>query len=479
MSDPVVAAAATPSDKSRPAAAAGVVAFVVAAGCLLAVALLGPSAAEAPLGNHDDASTPPWHLHAHPPAGLVTALLAAAVVAGATVVGLVLSGRWRPNGRRLAATGLVIAGTLAFLPPIASADPLSYAAYGRLATTGHDPWTTKPSTVHDPVTNAVEPPWRDEPAVYGPLAVGEQSVASWIGGRDVALTVLVLDLAGAAVFLAVGWLLVTAAGDERTRRRRAALWAANPLLWLQLVTGAHVDVLMAAAAVASVAVFRRRPAAAGALAGVAAVVKPPGGIVWLAFAWIDRRRPKRLALLTAAALAVVIPSYAAAGSGAIHELSRASRRVSLGTPWRPLVDWTHLDRAAVGPLTLILLAVLTVLLSRHSDTSDVTVVASVLALSYVLAAPYALPWYDGLAWGLIALTAASWRDWLLLAHTTMLSLAYVPGRDAVQLHGVLHGLTSVVRRDVSPIVLALLLVAVAAISSTTCRAALDGSRRRL
>ena len=58
-----------------------------------------------------------------------------------------------------------------------------------------------------------------------------------------------------------------------------------------------------------------------------------------------------------------------------------------------------------------------------------------MTTAYVLAAPYALPWYDALPWALLPLVATSWRSWLLLAHTTVLSLAYLPGRDAVHLHG--------------------------------------------
>jgi len=436
--------------------------FAVAAAALAVTAVLGSSAAQAPLGRHDNGSTPPLHVHANPPAWLVTTLLAVAVLAGATVVSLVLAARWRPDARRLCAGGITVAAALTLLPPIASADPLSYAAYGRLAVTGHDPWTTRPSAVSDPVTDAVEPPWRDEPAVYGPLAVGEQAVASTIAGDDVPLTVWLLDIAGFVAFAGAGLLLLRRATDATGRLRRAALWAANPLLWLQLVAGAHVDVLVAAGAAAAVAIGARRPTAGGAIAGVAGVLKPTGGLVWLALAWVARRDPRRLVLLVVAAVVVVVPSYVLAGSGALHELSRASRRVSLATPWRPLVTWTHLDRAAVGPLAIVLALALVVLILRGWRTDDVAAVSAGLSLAYVLAAPYALPWYDGLPWVLLAMTAASWRDWVLLAHTTVLSLAYLPGRDAVRLEGALHTITHAIRSDLAPAVLLSLLLAVVA-----------------
>jgi hypothetical protein len=454
--------ATAPADGSRSRATAlGWGCFATAAVALAATALLGPSAAEAPLGRTDNAATPPWHLHANPPPWLVTSLLALAVIAGTTLVALVLASRWRPDARRLCAGGLVVAAALTLLPPIASADPLSYAAYGRLAVTGHDPWTTRPSEISDPVTDAVEPPWRNEPAVYGPLAVGEQAVAAAIAGDDVPLTVWLLDLAGLVAFAAVGWLLLRRATESTTRLRRAALWSANPLLWLQLVCGAHLDVLVAAAAAGAVAVGVRRPTASGAVAGVAGVLKPTGGLAWLALAWIARRDPQRLFLLVLGAAVVVVPSYVFAGSGAFHELSRASRRVSLATPWRPLVTWTHLDRAAVGPLALVLALLLVGLILRGWRTDDVAAAAAGLSLAYLLAAPYALPWYDGLAWVLLAMTVASWRDWVLLGHTTVLSLAYLPGRDAVPLHGTLQSVTQAMRSDVAPALLLALLLLVA------------------
>jgi len=83
-----------------------------------------------------------------------------------------------------------------------------------------------------------------------------------------------------------------------------------------------------------------------------------------------------------------------------------------------------------------------------------------LSVAYVLAAPYALPWYDALAWVVVPLIAASWRDWVLLAHTTVLSLSYLPGRAAAPLTGALHTVTWGMRTDVAPVLLLAVLVAV-------------------
>ena len=69
---------------------------------------------------------------------------------------------------------------------------------------------------------------------------------------------------------------------------------------------------------------------------------------------------------------------------------------------------------------------------------------------------------------------------MLLAHTTVLSLAYVPGRDAFALHGTLHAVTSGMRSTVTPVLLVLVLVAVAVLgrrAGATAAAGFEGSGR--
>jgi hypothetical protein len=155
--------------------------------------------------------------------------------------------------------------------------------------------------------------------------------------------------------------------------------------------------------------------------------------------------------------------------------------VSHASPWRAVLDWTHAPRGVIGALALLLAAVLTVLLARRRGGTTVPLLAVALTTAYVFAAPYALPWYDALPWALLPLVAASWRDWLLLAHTTVLSLAYVPGRDAVPLHGALHTVTNGMRSTVAPVVLACVVVAVVVVArrqaGPTAAAGYEGSGR--
>ena len=85
-----------------------------------------------------------------------------------------------------------------------------------------------------------------------------------------------------------------------------------------------------------------------------------------------------------------------------------------------------------------------------------------LVLAWLFAASYALPWYDGLGWALLAFLPWSRFDWCMLARTVALSLAYLPARDP-RLAGLpdgLHWLVTGVRATVMPFVLASVLALV-------------------
>jgi alpha-1,6-mannosyltransferase len=470
--------ASRPADSATTATSryAGPVLLAVSAISIAVSAVLGPSATEAPLGGHDNGVTPPFHFDSAPPAWLVSALLAVAVVAGVGAIALGLSGRWRPSANKLLATGILVTAALAVLPPIGSADSLSYAAYGRMVVTSHDPWKTTPASLAatDPVERAVEVPWQNTPSVYGPVATVEQAAASKLAGTDVALTVLLLDLVGAAVFVGAGVALRRLARTDEGRRRGALLWIANPLLWLQLVAGAHLDLLAAGAVLAAVAVAARSRLAAGALAGLAAAIKAPAGLVFVALAWAARRSRRALVEVVIGAAVVAGTGYAIAGFAAFKQLNRASRQISLATPWRPVANLTDpafghgTSRHVIGLLALVLFVAVVWALARVNSevhAGSPVALAFGLALAYVLSAPYALPWYDAVPWILLPLLAASRVDAVLLAHTGVLSLAYIPGRAAYQLHGAMHTIAFGMRDAVSPALLAGILIALA-IAST-------------
>ena len=193
--------------------------------------------------------------------------------------------------------------------------------------------------------------------------------------------------------------------------------------------------------------------------------------------------------MTAAALAI-------GGLTSLRPALRAGSYVAIGTPWR----WV---RAAIGLATgegvaddiVKVAAAVTVLVlawlllrglpgpgsapglggrprltgPRGTDGPQAAGLAGLAALAFVLAwltaGPYVLPWYDGLAWALLALLPWSAIDWLVLARTTALAIGYLPARGIVMPAG-LDWLVTVVRRGVTP---ALLLV-VAVLLVVTVRA---------
>ena len=465
-----------------PAAALGRrgLALIAASVALVAAtAALGESAATRDAGGAG--ALPPYSLP--PVAGgrspwLVTGLLVAATLAGATgswVAWRALERGWSPDPRRLLVAGVAAAFALLLVPPTSSDDLYSYTAYGRMADLGLDPYTTTPNDLpDDPVARQAGDPWRDMPSVYGPLATAEQSLAMRVAGDDVRTGAALLSLASALAFCGTGVLLYRRALDAAARRRVTLLWTLNPLLLLHLVAGAHVDALLVLAAVAAVVSLRRSRVLAGALGAAAVCVKASGALAAAALAWTERRRPRRLAALALGAVLVTPPAYllGSGGTTAFEPTRRASRFVSFGSPWRALsvpldaLAGSSVSRAIVSGLSLAAVAALCVLLARAlpgahgapaDATSAATRTAAVTSLAWLAGATYVLPWYDAWAWPFLALLPASrWDRWLLV-RTSVLTLAYLPGRTA-PLPSPLAGLLSGFRMYVTPVVLGLLAV---------------------
>ena len=87
--------------------------------------------------------------------------------------------------------------------------------------------------------------------------------------------------------------------------------------------------------------------------------------------------------------------------------------------------------------------------------------AFALALAWLFAWPYVLPWYDALGWALLPLVplvpggAAEALGWILLARTAALGFGYLPARQAdAALPPGLGWLQPVIRHGVTPVVLA-------------------------
>jgi hypothetical protein len=269
----------------------GLAASAASVALTFAVAVCGPSVMEPALPGRP--GQPPWSFAAAPSPYLVVAMTAAAIAAG--TAGLVLTMHaarrgWPVPPRLILVAGIVLAAALALVPPFGSSDHLSYAAYGRMVVTGHNPYTTAPAALArlgDPVARAVQD-WRNSPSDYGSLATGGQALASLIGGTSVRLTVFVLSLLNALAFTVTGLLLHWLARGDRARQLRAALlWTANPLLLQVLVAGAHVDSQAIAFCVAALAVFALRINNGGVparLARQALAAAGAGALIGLGFA---------------------------------------------------------------------------------------------------------------------------------------------------------------------------------------------------
>ncbi len=428
-------------------------------GLLLVVGLLGPSAAVVPLAPGPQQLADPW---------LVTALtvLAALTGSGAVAAGLAAQrAGWRPDPRALLAAGALATVALLAVPPLGNGDIGSYAAYGRTAALGLSPYTTVPSALpDDPVVSAAEPPWQDQVSVYGPVATGVHLLAARVGGDSREAVLRLLALSSAAAFLAVGALLGRRARDPG---RAHLLWTTNPLLLLHLVAGAHVDVLLCLALLLAVTARPGPPGAGravrtGLALGAAVCVKVTAGLS-VAALLLARRRRAVLPVVVAGVMSTGL-YLLAGGVTALEPVLAVRSRVSAGTPWRWVASGLEqvlpdsAARSLVGLGVLALVLVLARALHRDLPAAEPFLRAcAVLWLAYLLAAGYQLAWYDAAGFVLLALLAASRFDALLLVHTAVLTVAYLPGR-LVPLPDALADLLLVVRSGITPVVVLVLWV---------------------
>ena len=474
---------------------------------LLLVAAAGPSAAKPGLGPRGWA---PGDLPISLSSAVVTAALWTAYLLGAAAVALGLwlgsdrperlPGPWsrlwswswsRSLSRALSRAWPLALGALALVTaPIGSADHTNYAAYGRIAAQGGDPYSVPPITWAlggDPVTSAVEPPWTMAPSVYGPFGTALQELSSLVGQDNLRQTVWFWQLLIVAAWLLVRVLLRHQAPDGRTLARIDLLWTANPLVFGIAVLGAHVDLIATALALTAVVLAARTPWIAGLVLGAAVSTKITYGIVGLAILWSWRslaRKPmaRNTIALAVSSLTVAVFLHLWAGPHVFDQLLKAGKGVSLATAWRPVVNLlsavmpldaarTVVSVASVVTIVALVWALSHLKLSReHSpmmhevsptqQTQSAMTATFVLATAYAVGAPYALPWYDVLTWATLPLILATALDGILLARLTVMALAYVPGR-VVAMSPDVESLTLGFRKVVGPLAAWLVLLAIA------------------
>jgi len=460
------------------------------------VAAAGPSLLQPALPG--DSGQPPWTLNLHFGPYLAAGLTAAGVLLGAAGLALTLRAMragWTVHPWPVLLTGVLAAVVLSQFGPFGSEDFLSYAAYGRELVTGHNPYVITPAALGragDPVARAVRD-WAGTPSVYGALANGVFGLASLVGGTSARLTVWLLDMVNAAAFVVTGLLLhrltrrTSAPGDVRAARLRAALlWTCNPLLLQVLVAGAHVDALaicfavagLAVAGLASESVLDRGAAlAAGVLLGCGFAVKPTVALVGAGVVagglWAGKRIPganrvwagNRFWAGVAGFGVVAAADLLLMGRAGIEDAVRASRMVSVGSPWRPVRS--ALSLAMPEPVAddivrwcaIALLGLLVWLWLRMTHMGGTAGEPGALGavLAWLIAWPYVLPWYDALGWALLPLSPVVRAKRVMVVRTAVLGIAYLPARSAgIVIPAGLRWTEPVLRSAVCPAALAVL-----------------------
>jgi hypothetical protein len=362
---------------------------------------------------------------------------------------------WSPSPRRVFWTAASAIAVLVNITPVGSSDAASYAAYGRIAALGQNPYTFTPAMLPggacrqggpcNPYTALVSPQWRGMPSVYGPVATWTHLLAALIGGSKPWATIWVLMIMIGAAFLAAGYVLLRTAANPV---RAVLLWVANPLLIAELVMGGHLDAFVALFAIVAIVLSRRgttvwHDLVVGLVVGVAGGIKVNAIFVALGIAipLLHDRAWVRLARIgSVAALTTLSLYYFSYGFSALKPLGKASTMVISPTVWRLVQEIGHLidptKHADALVTTMIgfawpplMLALAWYLYNRLSpDVPTVVAATCALTFAWVLVAPWALPWYAAVAWVTLALLPRnSLTRWLTLATGTLALLHFNGG----------------------------------------------------
>jgi len=385
---------------------------------------------------------PGHHLVIHP--GLHDIFTSAVLYSGDILACLGLAGMlwahsqgWRPDPRKLLLASTVAVAIMVCLTPVGSSDTASYAAYGRIASLGRDPYQANTLLwlrAHDPAYfNVVGWLWGHQASVYGPVATWVQSFAASIGGSSVQTTIWMLMILNGAVFLAVGLLLLKTSDDPI---RATLFWTANPVIIQQLVGGGHFDTFVAAAAIAAIQLVRRTKGIwsdvlVGVIIGLGCGVKITAVLVALGLAWplLRRREYGRITRMALAAMATLALEYSFYGLDSLKPLFGGSQWVTLPSPW-----WfverigLHLGGTMAGlalPISimwLIAMFVVAWLVYQRISADQPREVVAPFALTYawVIVAPWVFAWYTALPW--VALTQVPrnrMTRWLTIVTVTL------------------------------------------------------------
>jgi hypothetical protein len=478
---PAEPGAVQPDRPTRPALRSGLlgwfsaVAIAISVLFMVAVCGAGPSAVVPVIPR--TWPVPPLWLRLHLSEVTVTALIYSAIIIGAAgvVCGLVAVRRGaRPNLRLLVAGAVAAIALLILVPPGGSTDSLSYAAYGRIALLGHNPYVMTPSqlrAIGDPIGRQTTRNWAADPSLYGPVAIVADWTAAKLGGTSISYIVIWLKVMFALCFGVIAVALDRLLrGDPAARARAHLLWTVNPLMLWAVIGGDHIDGLGAGLGILGLLVARTgtagagkippaRALAAGLLVGAAIGVKAPYFPLGLALAWCCRNSIKTAAAACAGGVVALVPGYLIAGPAALKDLVRTgSNLVTFDSFWRlfyPPFGYGSMPRGLEVFAALGCVAVAGLLAWRlPAGPPHLPVIrpAVVLMLAWLLVWPLQRPWYDAIAFCLLAVFPASRLDWLMLARAVPAAMAVATGAKSGPHPQWLGQLITFVGDDLSPYV---------------------------
>ena len=351
---------------------------------------------------------------------------------------------WRPNPRHLFMASTAVVAIMVNLTPVGSSDTGSYAAYGRIAARGGNPYTTNPQAWGDSAYSyAVGALWKRQPSVYGPVATAIQRFAASIGGANVATTIWILMILNGAVFIGVGLLLLKTSDDPV---RATLFWTANPVLIQQLVGGGHLDTFVAAAAICSIQLARRSSswradALIGLLIGLACGIKIYAVLIGVGLAWPMLRRHEwgRVIRVAVVSLVTLVLEYSFYGLGALKPLVGGLKLVTLPSPWWSVQKIGLALDVSKGSMSTVIsclwpIALIVVAWFIHrrisADQPREVVWPFAVTFAWVLVAPWVFAWYTAVAWAaLTQIPRNRMTRWLAIV-TVLLALFLSSGGQA-------------------------------------------------
>ncbi len=322
---------------------------------------------------------------------------------------------------------------LLLIPPLFSRDAWSYAAQGALVAKGYNPYDVGPGVLSGHIVEAVDPMWMQTPAPYGPLPLAYGGVVAHLT-MDPYILMLAHRLLAVLGIVLIAWAvprLATACRVDPT----FAIWLVvlNPMLITHGIGAAHNDVLMLGLACSAFALaLTGRWGTAAVVAGAAAAVKLPGGLVVIAIAAV---------MSPLAGRALRFASLVIAGAVSVLTLVTIGELTGVGSGWMSALDVPGLVRSPFSIANLVGMAASGVLQWLGDDSAAqqalqiVRLVGMIVAVSLIAVLSLRSSIHHaaravGIALLAVVLLGPSAHDWYFLWCLPFLAVAR-PGRRLI------------------------------------------------